>query len=121
MATTPDTGTDKHTDTDTGIDSGDAQPDTPVDESAIVPATRTGTAWLMIAFALLLGLLMLVFILQNGDEVALELLWADFRLPLGVAVMLGMVVGGLLVVLVTAARLTQVKLAARRHRRAHRA
>ena len=100
---------------------GDTAPGRVVDESDIVPGTRTGMAWLMIAFALLLGLLMLVFILQNGEKVDLELLWADFRVPVGVAVLLGMVLGGLLVVLVTAARLAQVRLAARRHRRAHRA
>ena len=90
------------------------------DDEPIVRRTRTGSAWLMVAAALLLGLLMLVFILQNDERVTVELLWAEVRLPLGVAVLFGMVLGGLLVLLVGAARLAQVRLAARRHRRSHR-
>jgi len=92
-----------------------------VREESIIQRSRMGAAWITIAFTLVLGLLMLVFILQNDDDVSLQLLWADFDVPLGVAVLLGMILGGLLVVLVTAARLTQVRLAARRHRRSHRA
>ena len=107
------------TDATTAPSSAPASSSSPADEAPIVNRTRTGTAWLTVAFALLLGLLMLVFILQNGEKVDVELLWADFRVPLGVAVLLGMVLGGLLVVLVGAARLAQVRLAARRHRRGH--
>ena len=81
--------------------------------------TRASAAWLAIGVMLLLVLLMLVFVLQNGHRVALEFLWLDFTLPVGVALLLAAVLGGLLVVLVGAARVVQLRLAARRHRKAH--
>ena len=81
--------------------------------------TRAGAAWLAVFVMLLLALLMLVFVLQNGHRVAFELLWADFSLPVGVALLLAAVLGGLLVVLFGAARVLQLRLAARRHRKAH--
>ena len=81
--------------------------------------TRAGSAWLAVAVMLLLALLMLVFVLQNNHRVDLEFLWADFTLPVGVALLLAAVIGGLLVVLFGAARVLQLRLAARRHRLTH--
>ena len=95
--------------------------DRPGVEEPIVRSTRTGRLWAIVGAALLLGLLMLVFIVQNDERVTVEVLWGEFELAIGVAVLLGMVLGGLLVLLVGAARLGQVRLAARRHRRTHRA
>jgi uncharacterized integral membrane protein len=63
---------------------------------------------------------MLIFVLQNGQRVALEFLWTDFELPVGATVLLSMVVGGLIVVAIGAARVLQLRLAQRRHRGAHR-
>jgi uncharacterized integral membrane protein len=82
-----------------------------------VGRTRISSAWTLLAAGLLLVLLMLVFILQNGQPQAMEFLWFDFSLPVGAAMLLAAVLGGLLVILLGATRLLQVRLAARRHRR----
>jgi uncharacterized integral membrane protein len=81
--------------------------------------TRAGSAWLAVAVMLVLVLFMLIFVLQNGHKVALEFLWLDFSLPVGVAMLLAAVVGGMLVVLFGAARVVQLRMAARRHRKGH--
>jgi putative membrane protein len=82
-----------------------------------VPRTRTSSAWVAAALGALLLLLMLVFILQNGDKVRLHFLWLDFSLPLGVALLLAGVFGALIVVLVGMGRMLQLRLVARRHRK----
>jgi uncharacterized integral membrane protein len=67
-------------------------------------------------FAVVL-LLLLIFILQNGATVQVSYLGAHGRLPLGVAMLLSTVCGVLLVVLAGAARISQLRTTARRHRR----
>ena len=97
----------------------------PSDQTGTVDAlepsrTRTSSLWTLTAVALLVLLLALIFISQNSESVDPEFLWFDFSLPLGVAFLLAMVLGGLLVVAIGAARVVQLRLAARRHRGAHR-
>ncbi len=82
-----------------------------------VPRTRTSSAWVAAAAGALLVLLMLVFILQNGDRVRMHFLWMDFTLPLGVALLLSGVVGALILVVVGSGRMLQLRLVARRHRK----
>ena len=86
-------------------------------EPMTVPHTRTGAAWMAVITGLVLTLLMLVFILQNGDRVPMKFLWMDFSVPLGVGLLLAGVIGALIVVSLGVARLVQLRLAARRHRR----
>jgi len=69
------------------------------------------------AFFAVLLLLLLIFILQNGTTVQVSYLGAHGRLPLGVALLLSAVCGVLLVVLAGAARISQLRTTARRHRR----
>jgi uncharacterized integral membrane protein len=98
------------------------------DEQATVPATpppelklrrtRTSGAWVLVVIALLVGLLMLVFILQNGTSQRMTFLWLHFTVPLGVGFLLAAILGGLTVVLFGVARITQIRLVARRHARA---
>jgi putative membrane protein len=85
-----------------------------------VPRTRTSSAWVAAAIGALLVLLMLVFILQNGDTVQMHFLWTDFSLPLGVGLLLAGVLGALIVVALGIGRMLQLRLAARRHRKADR-
>lgn len=85
-----------------------------------VGRTRTATLFVAAAAALVLALLMLVFVLQNDDSQRLEFLWFDFTLPTGVAMLLGAVVGGLIVASLGLGRVLQLRVAARRHRRAGR-
>jgi len=67
-------------------------------------------------FAVVL-LLLLIFILQNGQKVDISYMGAHGHLPLGVALLLAAVCGVLLVVLAGTARISQLRATARRHRR----
>lgn len=69
---------------------------------------------MLVAFALVL-LLLLIFILQNGQRSDVYLLGAHGHLPLGVALLLAAVFGVLLVALPTAVRIVQLRLKATRH------
>ena len=95
-------------------------PAAPPREQLELPRTRTGTAWAAAAVGALLALLMLVFVLQNSDDVPMEFLWMDTEVPLGAGLLLAAVIGALIVVSLGAGRMLQVRLAARRHRRADR-
>jgi len=67
-------------------------------------------------FAVIL-LLLLIFILQNGQKVDIAYMGMHGHLPLGVALLLAAVCGVLLVVLAGTARIGQLRATARRHRR----
>jgi lipopolysaccharide assembly protein A len=79
--------------------------------------TRTGGLWVSMGFFAAILLLLLIFILQNSATVDISYLGAHGRLPLGVAMLLSAVCGVLLVVLAGAARISQLRATARRHRR----
>jgi uncharacterized integral membrane protein len=81
-----------------------------------IERTRAGGLWVAVAAAMLVLLFLLIFILQNGQQVRVSFLGANGHLPLGVAMLLSAVAGALLVVLVGAARIVQLRLVARRHR-----
>ena len=106
--------------TSTGTGRLDPSPRAPTREPLDLPRTRTSSAWVAAAFGVVLVLLMLVFILQNGERVPMEFLWFDLRVPLGAGLLLAAVLGALVVVLLGVGRMFQLRLAARRHRRAHR-
>lgn len=68
-------------------------------------------------FAVVL-LLLLIFILENGQQVDIAFFGAHGHIPLGVALLLAAILGGLLVAIPTAARIMQLRMATRRHSRA---
>ena len=81
-----------------------------------IERTRAGGLWVALAAATLVLLFLLIFILQNSQQVRVSFFGADGQLPLGVAMLLSAVAAALLVVLVGAARIVQLRLVARRHR-----
>ena len=81
------------------------------------PQTRTGRTWIGVAIGLVLLLVMIIFVAQNEHDTKLNFLWIHGTVTVGVAVLLAFVVGGLCIVLIGTARLTQLRLAARRYRR----
>jgi uncharacterized integral membrane protein len=83
-----------------------------------IKRTRTSGVWVAVGFFAVVLLLLLIFILQNGAKVDVSYLGAHGHLPLGVALLLSAVCGVLLVVLAGAARISQLRTVARRHRRA---
>lgn len=94
-----------------------AQPQPQVPHHRIKP-TRISGLWVAVAFFAVVLLLLLIFILENGKTVDIAYLGAHGHLPLGVALLLAAVCGGLLTVLAGTARMAQLRAAVRRHRRA---
>ena len=82
-----------------------------------IKRTRTSGIWVAVGFFAVILLLLLIFILQNGTQVGVSYLGMHGHLPLGVALLLAAVCGVLLVVLAGAARISQLRTTARRHRR----
>jgi uncharacterized integral membrane protein len=90
---------------------------TPLPPQHRIKRTRTSGIWVAVGFFAVILLLLLIFILQNGTQVSVSYLGMHGHLPLGVAMLLSAVCGVLLVVLAGAARISQLRATARRHRR----
>ena len=82
-----------------------------------IEPTRTSMVWTMVGIGVVLLVAMLVFILQNGQRVRVRFLMVDGTLPLGVALLFAALLGALLVLAAGAARVLQLRVVARRHRR----
>jgi lipopolysaccharide assembly protein A len=80
--------------------------------------TRISGAWTAAVLFALVLLLLLIFILENGQKVKVTFFGATGHLPLGVALLLAAVLGILLVVVPGTARIVQLRITARRHRKA---
>jgi uncharacterized integral membrane protein len=89
-------------------------PRTPADP--VVPRTRTGAIWVASAATVLLLLMLVIFIAQNGQQVEVRFLWLEGEFSLAVALLAAAVMGALLVVLAGTARIIQLRLVARRNR-----
>jgi lipopolysaccharide assembly protein A len=83
----------------------------------VVRRTRIGGTWVASALFALVLLLLLIFILENGQRVNIGYFGAHGHLPLGVALLLAAVLGVLLVVIPGTGRIVQLRMVARRHRR----
>jgi len=94
-----------------------AAPPPPLPPQHRIKRTRTSGIWVAVAFFAVILLLLLIFVLQNGTQVNVSYLGMHGHLPLGVALLLAAVCGVLLVVLAGAARISQLRATARRHRR----
>ena len=86
-------------------------------EHTIEP-TRTSMVWTMVGIGVVLLVAILVFILQNGQRVRMRFLMVDGTLQLGVALLFAALLGALLVLVAGAARVLQLRVVSRRHRRA---
>jgi uncharacterized integral membrane protein len=82
-----------------------------------VKRTRMGGLWVAAALGALVLLLLLIFILENGQRVSVSYFGAHGHLPLGVALLFAAVFGVLLVVIPGTGRIIQLRIAAHRHRR----
>jgi uncharacterized integral membrane protein len=81
-----------------------------------LPRSRAGGLWVaLVVFALVL-LMILIFVLQNGQRSDVYFMGAHGHLPLGVALLLSAIFGVLLVALPTVVRVLQLRLMASRHR-----
>lgn len=108
-----------------GADSGDADPlrrvehDAARDAEVIVRRTRASGVWTSLVVAAVVLVFLLIFIVENNHDVAIHYLGTTSRLPLGVGLLFAAVGGALVVIVAGAARILQLRHAARRHRRMH--
>lgn len=79
--------------------------------------TRASSLWLGTAIAVLVLLLLVVFLGQNSQRVAVHYLGFSGHFPLAVALLVSAVAGALVVLLAGGARVAQLRLASRRHLR----
>jgi uncharacterized integral membrane protein len=75
--------------------------------------------WIFTIAALLLLVLLIIFILQNQDAVLVRYFGLEGQLPLGVALLIAAVAGGLLVAVSGVARVTALRIKARREGKRH--
>ena len=97
----------------------EASPIRPRPEPSRSNATRAGTVWVAVVVALILLVLLIIFILTNQSSVNIVFLGLESSLPLGVALLVSAVAGGLLVAAAGVARILQLRLKARRVRKLH--
>jgi uncharacterized integral membrane protein len=76
--------------------------------------TRIGSAWVAVAVAVVLGVALVDFIVQNTRSVRIEFFAASGRMPVAVALIGAALVGAFIVLAVGVARTTQLRLATRR-------
>lgn len=103
--------------------SDDTPPDT--QEAATGPSdgaddssfTRTSATWVAVGASLLLLILLIVFMLQNSTKVEVQFLGAVGTIPLGLAMLIAAVTGGVVVAIAGAARITQLRRNVRRNGR----
>ena len=93
----------------------DAEPALP---QHTVEPTRTSMVWTMVGIGVVLLFAILVFILQNGQRVRVRFLMVNGTLSLGAALLFAALLGALLVLVAGAARVLQLRVVSRRHRRA---
>jgi uncharacterized integral membrane protein len=67
-----------------------------------------------VGVGLLVLILVLVFIIQNLNDASVHYLGLHFRLPIGLFILAAAVAGGVIVLLVSFARVTQLRVRARR-------
>ena len=78
--------------------------------------TRASAAWVATGVALLLLILLIVFILQNSTKVEVHFLGLSGTISLGMALLIAAVGGGVVVAIAGVARVTQLRMNARRTR-----
>ncbi|WP_328403950.1 LapA family protein [Nocardia sp. NBC_00403] len=76
--------------------------------------SRTGDTWIAFIVAALIGILVLIFIMQNLEQQRVDLLFWDFSLPVGILVLLSVIAGALVMALVGGVRIVQLRRVAKR-------
>jgi len=92
-----------------------SEADTPVTPGT-PPLTRASAIWMATGVALVLLVLLIVFILQNSTKVGVHFLGLSETIPLGMALLIASVGGGVVVAIAGVARITQLRKGAHRSR-----
>ena len=80
-----------------------------------VKFTRAAALWTSLIAGFLILIVLLIFIAQNTSSASFQFLSWHWNLPLGVAILLAAVCGGLITALVSAARMFQLRRVAKRN------
>ena len=84
--------------------------------SARMRPTRTGAAWVALAVAALLAVLLIVFLAQNTRSTEISFLWMTASTPLAVALLIAAVGSVLLTLILGTARIAQLRRLVRKQR-----
>lgn len=87
----------------------------PAPETSDVKFTRAGALWSSLILGFLVLIVLLIFITQNTVSTSFAFLSWRWDLPLGVAILLAAVCGGLITALVSAARMFQLRRVAKKN------
>lgn len=96
----------------------DTEPARPAEPPPKPGRSRVGGTWVGLVLGALVLILLLVFVLQNLQDVRVSFISADSSVPLGVALLLAAVGGALVVAVPGSARILQLRRANRNARRA---
>jgi uncharacterized integral membrane protein len=94
---------------------GPAKDDAAPPPESAVKYTRAASLWSSLTMGFLILIVLLIFITQNTTSAQFAFLHWHWSLPLGVAILLAAVGGGLLTVLVGTARIYQLRRAAKKN------
>src|SRR3979411_281971 len=86
-----------------------------VSPQSAVKFTRAAALWSALIVGFVTLILLLVFILQNTDSTTIHFFVWEWNLPVGVAILLAAVCGGLLTVAAGTARIVQLRRAAKKN------
>lgn len=102
-----------------------ADPQTPATPTAVshpapIKRTRVSGTWIAVIVAIIILVFLLIFILQNLETATVNFLGMTGSMPLAVAMLFSAVAGAVLVGLIGAARIMQLRKATKRAHRATR-
>jgi uncharacterized integral membrane protein len=80
----------------------------------VVERTRASALWTAVAVGLLALVLILIFVVQNGESVPIHFLAMDITMPLGVALLVASLLGALLMLAIGTVRILQLRRLAKR-------
>lgn len=94
----------------------DEQKSRPLPANAAVDtkAGGLGSLWVALAVGAILTILILIFVLQNQDSIEVQFLPWQFTMPSGIVILLAAIAGALLMALVAAMRILQLRHRARK-------
>lgn len=99
-AVEPDIGSSK----DTAVDAAPA-----AEQATGVPLTRAGAAWVSVAAAAFIAALLLIFLVQNPQQVQIHFLWMTTSTSLALTLLIAVVGAVLATVILGTARIVQLR------------
>lgn len=90
-------------------DRTDPSPALSTSEKSAKTSSKVGATWVFLFLGMLLLILLLVFVMQNLDQVSMTLFTAQISFPLGVGMLLAAIAGALIMTLIGSVRIIQLR------------